>query len=101
MNPTNIVSVKNVKGIFADEAIIAVLAAAIIAPLIRGFEDALIEKTPYLRDHVTIAHGLIAVLFFSISKGQKGLPKSILLGLAGANTLLAISPFLQGVLGGK
>ena len=94
-------SVKNVKGIFGNEAIIAVLAAAVLAPLIRGFQDTLIGKIPFLREHTATANGVLAVLFFQLSKSQKGIGKSILLGIAGANTLLAISPFLNQVMGGK
>lgn len=101
MNLAGVTSVKNVKGIFANEAIIAVLAAAVLAPLIRGFQDTLIDKIPFLRDHTATANGMLAVLFFQLSKTQKGIGKSILLGIAGANTLLAISPFLNQVMGGK
>jgi len=86
----------NISQVFQNEAIVAVVSASILAPLVINAERQIFTKLPVLKDHFTIAHLLMALLVFYFAKKQgAGIVRGVIIGVAGANLILALTPFIS------
>jgi len=87
-----------VTSLLKAEGVIAVISASVIAPILQKYQTMIIDKIPFLKNHKNLAFGIFAVLIFSGSAKTKGVLRAILIGIAGANLLLAIAPIISKVL---
>jgi len=95
--PTNLA--KNLKGIFFDEAIIAVLSASLIAPFFVPRINNVLDSIPILRDHKSLASLVAGMVVFGIAKGvtMPSILKAVVIGVAGAFILTAVLPLYTQV----
>ena len=90
---------KNLKGIFFDEAIIAVMSASLIAPFFVPRINNVLDSVPILRDHKSLSSLVAGMVVFGISKGIKmpSILKAVIIGVAGAFILTAVLPLYTQV----
>ena len=90
---------KNLKGIFFDEAIIAVLSASLIAPFFVPRINNVLDSIPILRDHKSLASLVAGMVVFGIAKGvtMPSILKAVVIGVAGAFILTAVLPLYTQV----
>ena len=90
---------KNLKGIFFDEAIIAVLSASLIAPFFVPRINNVLDSIPILRDHKSLASLVAGMVVFGIAKGVRmpSILKAVVIGVAGAFILTAVLPLYTQV----
>ena len=90
---------KNLKGIFFDEAIIAVLSASLIAPFFVPRINNVLDSVPILRDHKSLASLVAGMVVFGIAKGvtMPSILKAVVIGVAGAFVLTAVLPLYTQV----
>lgn len=75
--------------------IIAVASAVIVTPMLLGSIEGLIERVPLLKDHITIALIVVGFVVFIIASKLHGIPKFIIIGIAGGLLITGINPFIQ------
>ena len=81
------------KSILKNEAIIAVLSASIVAPLIVPKVNSLMDTVPVLRDHKSIAAFVSGLVIFGLAASFKQpMIRAIVIGVAGAFVLTALLP---------
>ena len=90
---------KNLKGIFFDEAIIAVLSASLIAPFFVPRINNVLDSVPILRDHKSLASLVAGMVVFGVAKGvsMPSILKAVVIGVAGAFILTAVLPLYTQV----
>ena len=90
---------KNLKGVFFDEAIIAVLSASLIAPFFVPRINNVLDSVPILRDHKSLASLVAGMVVFGIAKGvtMPSILKAVVIGVAGAFILTAVLPLYTQV----
>jgi len=90
---------KNLKGVFFDEAIIAVLSASLIAPFFVPRINNVLDSIPILRDHKSLASLVAGMVVFGIAKGvtMPSILKAVVIGVAGAFILTAVLPLYTQV----
>jgi len=90
---------KNIKGVFFDEAIIAVLSASLIAPFFVPRINNVLDSIPILRDHKSLASLVAGMVVFGIAKGvtMPSILKAVVIGVAGAFILTAVLPLYTQV----
>jgi len=90
---------KNLKGIFFDEAIIAVLSASLIAPFFVPRINNVLDSIPILRDHKSLASLVAGMVVFGVAKGvtMPSILKAVVIGVAGAFILTAVLPLYTQV----
>jgi len=90
---------KNLKGIFFDEAIIAVMSASLIAPFFVPRINNVLDSVPILRDHKSLASLVAGMVVFGIAKGvtMPSILKAVVIGVAGAFVLTAVLPLYTQV----
>ncbi len=81
------------KSILKNEAIIAVLSASIVAPLVVPKVNSLMDTVPVLRDHKSIAAFVSGLVIFGLAASFKQpMIRAIVIGVAGAFVLTALLP---------
>ena len=76
-----------------NEAIIAVLSASIVAPLVVPKVNSLMDTVPVLRDHKSIAAFVSGLVIFGLAASFKQpMIRAIVIGIAGAFVLTALLP---------
>jgi hypothetical protein len=81
------------KSILKNEAIIAVLSASIVAPLVVPKVNSLMDTVPVLRDHKSIAAFVSGLVIFGLAASFKQpMIRAIVIGIAGAFVLTALLP---------
>ena len=90
---------KNIKGVFFDEAIIAVLSASLIAPFFVPRINNVLDSVPILRDHKSLASLVAGMVVFGIARGVRmpSILKAVVIGIAGAFVLTAVLPLYTQV----
>ena len=80
--------------------VIAIVSATLVAPVVARPINNLLSKIPFIGKHKTIGLILIGVVIFAIASKVKGSTvRAILIGVAGAQLLIAIVPFVGKFVG--
>ena len=80
--------------------VIAVVSAAVVAPIVAKPINNLLEKIPFIGKYKTAGLLLVAVVIFAIASKVKGhMVRAVLIEIAGANLLIAVTPFISKFVG--
>jgi len=95
--PTSVTSAKGtVKAIFANQAIIAVMAASILSPFVVPIISKYVNELPFVKDHPSVASFIPALILFGIAKGMKSVYLSgAVIGIAGTFLLAGLMPAIE------
>jgi|APSaa5957512535_1039671.scaffolds.fasta_scaffold02589_16 hypothetical protein len=80
--------------------VVAVVSAAIVAPIVAKPINNLLEKIPFIGKFKTAGLLIVAVVIFAIASKVKGhMVRAVLIGVAGAQLLIAVTPFISRFVG--
>ncbi len=80
--------------------VIAVVSASILAPIVAKPINSLLDKIPFIGKFKTAGLLIVAVIIFAVASKVKGhMFRAILIGVAGANLLIAVTPFISRFVG--
>jgi len=98
LDPTSIP--QTVSNIFRNEAIIAVLSASLLSPiLVPKITEAVSNLPPLISGHASIAAAIPAILLFRLSLSMKaGILRGAVIGIAGSFVLTAILPVVSPIM---
>jgi hypothetical protein len=86
----------NVKGIMSNQAIIAVLSASILAPIIAPPINNAVKNIPFVSNHQSLSSFVPAIALFYASKKFTSSPlvSALIIGVAGSFVLTGIMPYV-------
>ena len=93
-------SSKKVFDVVGDTAIIAVLSASLISPMVIPKINSVMDSIPILKNHKSLSAGLMGVIIFGIAKsvGRKNkIIGAVIIGVAGAFILSAVLPLYSSI----
>jgi len=90
----------NVQQIANNQAIIAVLSASILAPMIAPSINNAVQKMPFVSDHQSLSSFVPAIALFVLSKKLTTNPllSALIIGVAGSFVLTGIMPYVSPLL---
>tara|TARA_R110002020_G_scaffold319575_1_gene535454 strand:+ start:15 stop:347 length:333 start_codon:yes stop_codon:yes gene_type:complete len=83
-----------------NQAIIAVLSASILAPMIAPPINNAVKNIPFVRDHQSLSSFVPAIALFGIAKKftTNSLLSALIIGVAGSFVLTGIMPYVSPLL---
>ena len=91
---------KAVVAVASSTAIIAVLSASLISPMVIPKINSVMDSIPILKNHKSLSAGLMGVIIFGIAKsvGRKNkIIGAVIIGIAGAFILSAVLPLYSSI----
>lgn len=90
----------NVQQIANNQAIIAVLSASILSPLIAPSINNAVQQIPFVSDHQSLSSFVPAIALFALSKKITTNPlfSALIIGVAGSFVLTGIMPYVAPLL---
>ena len=92
--------ISTAKNVFKNEAILAVISASILSPiLVPKISEAVQRLPPMISGHASLAAAIPAILLFRIGFNMKNrMIGALILGVAGSFVLTAIMPIVSPLL---
>ena len=93
-------SSKKVFAVASSTAIIAVLSASLVSPMVIPKINSILDSIPILRNHASLSSALAGVIIFGIANtiGKKNKTiGAVVIGIAGAFILSAVLPLYSSI----